>query len=92
MKMHWAILRHSSWFYPTKVSMIRIACYLLHNYVRTRGGPDIFEQAYVPPKINPDAQNHHNEPPIIGVEPSNEWTAFRNNLAATMWANRHGHV
>ncbi|CAN1162246.1 hypothetical protein LINPERPRIM_LOCUS1279 [Linum perenne] len=89
LKMQWALLRDSSWFSPRMVSMITNACFLLHNFIRTTGGPDIFEQAYIPPVTQTGNQTTSDDPPpISAVESSQEWTAFRNELAETMWASR----
>ncbi|CAN1331917.1 hypothetical protein LINPERPRIM_LOCUS35522, partial [Linum perenne] len=89
LKMRWALLRDSSWSSPRMVSMITNACFLLHNFIRTTGGPNIFEQAYIPPVTQTGNQTTLNDPPpISAVESSHEWTAFRNELAETMWASR----
>ncbi|CAN1189950.1 hypothetical protein LINPERHAP2_LOCUS40200 [Linum perenne] len=59
MKMQWALLRNNSWFSLEMVSMILNVCFLLHNFIRSVGGLDIFEQAYTPP------------PPLPSREPLN---------------------
>ncbi|CAN0856332.1 Putative nuclease HARBI1 [Linum grandiflorum] len=88
LKMRWALLRDTSWHSPKMVGMFFTAACLLHNFItRQPGGTYVFDRAYIPPEVV--------EPPIIDaapgyVEPSEEWTEFRETLAEEMWASRDG--
>ncbi|CAN1139941.1 hypothetical protein LINPERPRIM_LOCUS23741 [Linum perenne] len=69
--MRFSLLRDSSWFSPTRVGMIVNACVLLHNYMRRKGGPDVFDSAYTPLPCN-DPVRTTDEDVISSVEASDE--------------------
>ena len=96
LKMRWAILRSRS-FYPIKIqNRIIIACCLLHNFIRREMPVDPMET-----QLDVELEGRlHNEDMAYGhgdrintVEASDEWSAWRDNLATQMWnewlANRH---
>lgn len=89
LKMRWGILRSAS-YYPiqTQIRLI-MACFLLHNFIRREMEIDPVEAA-----LDGYIDNLTPEPENIGVEyvdcvePTAEWTHFRDNLALQMWNNR----
>ncbi|CAN1824997.1 Putative nuclease HARBI1 [Linum perenne] len=89
LKMRWAILRDTTWFSPDVLSRIVHACCLLHNFIRQEAGIDGLEWNF----------NHTSSPETIpppeemdevggSMQPTPEWTNFRNNKAQEMWRNR----
>ncbi|KAG8376537.1 hypothetical protein BUALT_Bualt09G0073800 [Buddleja alternifolia] len=77
LKRRWAILR-SNLFYPIKVqNRIIMACALLHDYIRMEMHIDPLE-AEIPEVDDPAIAF------IEQVEPSQQWTNWRENLATTM--------
>ena len=88
LKMRWALLRDTSWYSPKMVGLFFTAGCLLHNFItRQPGGADVFDKAYraldvvEPLVVDADAGPDY-------VEPSEQWTEFRNELAQQMWAAR----
>ncbi|CAN1845074.1 Putative nuclease HARBI1 [Linum perenne] len=88
LKMRWAMLRDTSWYSPRMVGLFFTACCLLHNFIRTQGGADIFEMAYIPPLVEEQGPVEAIDELPSYVKPSDEWTQFRHNLAQEMWATR----
>ncbi|CAN1316271.1 Protein ALP1-like [Linum perenne] len=86
LKMRWAILRDTTWFSTRVVTQIINACVLLHNFIKREQGVDIFERNYR--DSEPDFHETADVELISTVQPSTEWTKFRNNLAVEMWENR----
>lgn len=81
--MRWGILREKSW-YPVKTHCrIIIACAMLHNLIRNEMGSDPLEAELDGSYVESDP--FQNSQPIQFIEPSNAWTAFRDNLAQDMW-------
>lgn len=60
-----------------------MACCLLNNYIRQEFPIDPFEDNCEPD----EGTSAENEDNISAIGTSNEWTAFRNNLAQTMFAS-----
>ncbi|CAN1824506.1 Putative nuclease HARBI1, partial [Linum perenne] len=88
LKMRWAMLRDTSWYSPRMVGLFFTACCLLHNFIRTHGGPDVFEQAYAPPaEVDAEYVETINDAPGY-VEASESWNQFRHALAQQMWTTR----
>ena len=89
LKMRWGILRSAS-FYPlhTQIRLI-MACFLLHNFIQR-------EMEVDPVELELDTDNsaaNTEEDNIVWeyveyVEPSLEWTQFRDRVALNMWNNR----
>ncbi|XP_039134179.1 uncharacterized protein LOC120271562 [Dioscorea cayenensis subsp. rotundata] len=81
LKKRWGILR-SPLFYPIRTqSRMILACCLLHNFI-------CINMVVDPEEFTPLANNEMaiGEEPLVGtVEPSNEWTEKRDNLAQEMW-------
>ncbi|CAN1141849.1 hypothetical protein LINPERHAP2_LOCUS12723 [Linum perenne] len=88
LKMRWALLRDTSWYTPEMVGLFFTACCLLHNFIRREGGPDVFEQAYVPPPATESTFMETIDDAPNYVEATAEWTQFRYDLAEEMWAHR----
>ena len=92
LKMRWGILRSAS-FYPINVQTgLIIACFLLHNYIRSQMTNDPVEEE-VDNEADIDNESD-NEPVAIGehissVEPSALWNKKRDDMARAMWADRH---
>ncbi|KAG8379690.1 hypothetical protein BUALT_Bualt07G0115200 [Buddleja alternifolia] len=82
LKGKWSILRSNS-FYPVKIAnRIIMACCLLQNHIRTKSAVDPIE-AEVPETHEPDDDP---EPEYIDqVEPSQEWSNWRDTLAREMF-------
>ena len=77
LKQRWAILRSPS-FYPTKTQgRIILSCCLLHNFcLQEMAGPFVdLVEANVDPVGNP----------ITMIEPTDQWTAWRDELAENMY-------
>ncbi|XP_042005234.1 uncharacterized protein LOC121753976 isoform X2 [Salvia splendens] len=89
LKMRWGILRCAS-FYPIKTQIrLIMACFLLHNFIRREMGVDPIEVEL--DETNPPvavAEDIGANPYVNCVEPTAEWTSFRDNLALNMWNNR----
>ncbi|CAL1397152.1 unnamed protein product [Linum trigynum] len=87
LKMRWAILRETTWFSTKMVTKIVNACYLLHNFIRGENGADVFERLYV--DEDPDEETEDvDEDLILHIQPTVEWSDFRQNLAQELWAAR----
>ncbi|XP_047940151.1 putative nuclease HARBI1 isoform X2 [Salvia hispanica] len=91
LKMRWGILRSAS-FYPIEVqSGLIIACFLLHNFIRSQLAVNPVEAEL--DKEAEDADENKNEyvdgDHISSVEPSASWNNKRDDLAREMWAERN---
>nr|XP_023887889.1 uncharacterized protein LOC112000017 [Quercus suber] len=88
LKIRWAILRSPS-FFPIKTqNRIIMACCLLYNFIRRVIPVDLVEE-----ELDNDEQLAEgiNGDPKTHIETSNEWSAWRTNLANEMfntWRNR----
>ncbi|CAN1246818.1 hypothetical protein LINGRAPRIM_LOCUS3266 [Linum grandiflorum] len=72
------------------VMFFTAAC-LLHNFItRQPGGTDVFDRAYIPPEVVEPPINEAIDAAPGYVEPSEEWTEFREILVEEMWASRGG--
>ncbi|XP_050378473.1 protein ALP1-like [Argentina anserina] len=81
LKGRWAILRSHS-FYPIKTQCrIITACCLLHNLIRREMSVDPLENAVFPI----ETQNGEDVNIIDNVESSDQWTAWRNEIALSMY-------
>ncbi|CAL1354467.1 unnamed protein product [Linum trigynum] len=91
-KNRWAVLRDASWFSPEVMVQIVNSCYLLHNFIKREAGVDAFERDYVDtePEQYPSAYAEHIEDVISVVQPSDQWTNFRDKLSQEIWSNRSG--
>ena len=82
LKIRWAILRSPS-FFPIKTqNRIIMVCGLLHNFIRRVIPVDPVEE-----ELDNDEQLTEgiNGDPITHIEISNEWSAWRTNLANEMF-------
>lgn len=89
LKMRWGILRSAS-HYPIKTQIrLIMACFLLHNFIRREMSIDPVEL-----EIDGTICSEAEEDESVGVdyvdcvEPTQEWTQTRDNLAMNMWKNR----
>ncbi|XP_042059424.1 uncharacterized protein LOC121803916 [Salvia splendens] len=90
LKMRWGILRSPS-FYPIKVQTgLIIACFLLHNFIRTHMEVDPYEELVL--AQHEDGYESDPDDPLVPtistVAPTPMWTKKRDDLAAAMWAHR----
>ncbi|XP_042066675.1 protein ANTAGONIST OF LIKE HETEROCHROMATIN PROTEIN 1-like [Salvia splendens] len=86
LKMRWGILRSAS-YYPSKIQIrLMIACFLLHNFIRSEMENDPMEidlDNATPIDVG-QGEGHATEFVDI-VEPSPAWTNMRDTLAESMW-------
>ncbi|XP_047961603.1 uncharacterized protein LOC125206385 [Salvia hispanica] len=89
LKMRWAILRSVA-YYPIRTQIrIIMTCFLLHNFVRREMAIDPVEA-----ELDGAIPNVTQDGAFIGaeyvdcIEPTQEWTQTRDNLAMNMWNNR----
>lgn len=88
LKMRWGILRNAS-FYPTKVQIRMImACFLLHNYIRSVMVVDPIE-ALIDGVLDQGGGDEDNGVAefVDGIEPTAAWNQRRDELAQAMWAH-----
>ncbi|XP_042023279.1 uncharacterized protein LOC121770595 [Salvia splendens] len=84
LKMRWGILRSAS-FYPVGVQTnIILACFLLHNFIRSEMESDPIEMA-VAHEGEGNEEDVQDGDFVAGVEPSQVWTNARDAMAASMW-------
>ncbi|XP_042005864.1 uncharacterized protein LOC121754596 [Salvia splendens] len=89
-KMRWGILRTPS-FYPIEVQTgLIIACFLLHNFIRTHMEVDSYDELVG--EHDEDGYGSDHDDPVVTtittVAPTPLWTKKRDDLASAMWANR----
>ncbi|CAN1158145.1 Protein ALP1-like [Linum perenne] len=89
LKMRWAILRDTTWLSLEVVRRIVHACCLLHNFIKQEAGVDALERAYVQhASTGSSAMAEEMEEVSSSMQPSPEWTNFRNQKAQEMWQSR----
>lgn len=85
IKNRWAILRSPS-FYPIKTqNRIILACCLLHNFIRREMPDDIPSEEIDMEEDNIQDEENIDDDLITNIEPSEEWTTWRNNFANEMY-------
>lgn len=93
LKNRWGILRSPS-YYPIKIqNRIIMACCLLHNFIRQEMGGYHGEGEGGGHLKNNEVDV--DEELVTVIEPSNEWTTFRKNLAVNMfntWIGQRNHI
>ncbi|GKE53487.1 ALP1-like protein, partial [Tanacetum coccineum] len=90
LKARWGILRDNS-YYPIELkNRIIMACCLLHNFIRQEMPNDPFETENEQDQGTGDVGGE-DEDNINSVGTSNEWTAFRNNLADNMTSQKRNY-
>ncbi|XP_042009183.1 uncharacterized protein LOC121757755 [Salvia splendens] len=91
LKMRWGILRSPS-YYPIEVQTgLIIACFLLHNFIRTHMEVDPYEEL-LGVHYDDGYVSDHDDPvlaTISTVAPTPMWSKKRDDLAAAMWAERN---
>ncbi|CAN1142823.1 hypothetical protein LINPERPRIM_LOCUS26200 [Linum perenne] len=85
LKMRWAILRDTTWFSPEIVGRLVHVCCLLHNFIKQEAGVDDLERAYVQ---YTSSMAEEMKEVASSMQPSPEWTNFRNQIAQQMWQSR----
>ncbi|XP_042058648.1 uncharacterized protein LOC121803013 isoform X1 [Salvia splendens] len=89
LKIRWGILKSSSFYHVQTQIRLIMAFFLLHNFIRREIEVDLVE-------LELDTNNftaNTEEDNIVGeyveyIEPSSEWTQFRDSVALNMWNNR----
>lgn len=85
IKMRWGILRSAS-YYPVKTQIrLIMACFLLHNYVRSAMPDDPIKLEMNGGDGAEIIDEGVNTEFVDGVEPSTEWNVMRDTLAESMW-------
>ncbi|XP_060170666.1 protein ANTAGONIST OF LIKE HETEROCHROMATIN PROTEIN 1-like [Lycium barbarum] len=85
LKGLWGILRSPSWYSVKIHTRINSACCLLHNFIRREMEVDPLDMET---EFNMEHQHEPEHGNINTVEPSDEWTTWRDELAQTMWNER----
>ena len=86
LKMRWGILRCASYYTIKTQIWLIMTCFLLHNFIRGEMPTD-----HIKAQFDGNVDYNSNIPDAEGakfvdhVEPSSEWTQFRDNLANAMW-------
>ncbi|CAN1825298.1 Protein ALP1-like [Linum perenne] len=92
LKMRWAILRDTTWFSPYVAGRIVHACCLLHNFIKRECGMDDLERAYLQSSFFESASGAEEVEEVSStMQPTAEWSQFRNEKAQEMWRNRTRH-
>lgn len=90
LKMRWGILRSPS-FYPIDVQTgLIIACFLLHNFIRTNMDVDPYDELVSTQQDDGYGSDNDESivPTINVISPTASWTKKRDDLAAAMWSQR----
>ncbi|XP_059625295.1 uncharacterized protein LOC132268471 [Cornus florida] len=82
LKMHWAIMRNPSFYSTTTQTRIILACCLLHNLIRQEMSIDPLEESL---EEQEHTLNEVHGDSITTIETSNEWSAWRENLATSLY-------
>ena len=82
LKLHWAILRSSSFYLIRTHNCMIIVCYLLHNLIRREDVPDPLKA-----KLNVVEASAHPIKliPITKIKPSDAWNNWLDGLAYQMF-------
>ncbi|KAL0451546.1 UNVERIFIED_CONTAM: hypothetical protein Slati_1132700 [Sesamum latifolium] len=89
LKVRWGILRSQS-FYPIDVqNKIIIVCCILHNFIRNEMPDDPLERE-IPDA--PVSEVETNVDCVLTIESNTVWSAWREDLASTMYAEWLGRV
>ncbi|CAN1215408.1 Protein ALP1-like [Linum perenne] len=92
LKMRWAILRDTTWFSPDVAGRIVHACCLLHNFIKRECGMDDLERAYLQRAFFESVGGAEEVEEVSStMQPTPEWSQFRNEKAQEMWRNRSRH-
>lgn len=89
IKNRWAILRSPS-YYPMKIqNRIIVACCLLHSFIKQEMGDYQLEDDGNDCEADGDGSDENEDEGdfVSSVEPSEEWTNFRKNLATDAFNN-----
>ncbi|KAL6541945.1 hypothetical protein OROGR_011431 [Orobanche gracilis] len=91
LKSRWAILRSNSYYPVQTQNMIIMACTYLHNFIKENMEYDLVfgDEEYIIQLEEIMATNNGEQGEYIEVvEPSEAWSAFREQLAQQMWLDR----
>ncbi|KAH6775521.1 hypothetical protein C2S52_013082 [Perilla frutescens var. hirtella] len=92
LKMRWDIIMNAN-FYPIKQQgRIIMACCFLQNHIRQNMSVDPIEAAYGDNTQNEEETIELDGDPITSVEPTQEWTDWRHNLAMARHGKGANHV
>ncbi|XP_060180692.1 protein ALP1-like [Lycium barbarum] len=84
-KGRWGILTSPSWYSVKIHTRIISACCLLHNFIGREMEVDSLDMET---EFNMEHQHEPEHGNIYTVEPSDEWTTWRDKLAQSMWNER----
>lgn len=85
LKKRWAVLRSPAFYDIITQRRIISVCCMLHNFIRTEMSIDVMEE-----EIDDDIGDNVDEAQFIeSIDTSNEWSAWRDNLAQEMWNMRN---
>ncbi|GAB4826360.1 hypothetical protein Ancab_040358 [Ancistrocladus abbreviatus] len=88
--LRWSILRSPS-FYPVRIhNRIIIVCCMLHNFIRQEMEYDPIEEEYEE-QVEHSHGSNETEEIISSVDPTNEWSEWRANLATNMFNEWRAH-
>nr|XP_011464621.1 PREDICTED: uncharacterized protein LOC105351565 [Fragaria vesca subsp. vesca] len=82
LKMRWAILRNPSFYDIITQRRIISVCCMLHNFIRREMSVDPIKHEYDRQRRN---ENLEDNDYITSIETSDEWSAWRENLANEMF-------
>ncbi|XP_039126951.1 putative nuclease HARBI1 [Dioscorea cayenensis subsp. rotundata] len=82
-KIHWKILASPSFYSIATQRRIINACCLLHNFIRWEMIEDPAEDEFEPTSLEESVEDDNEH--IVAVQPTNEWTQFRQELAVNMF-------
>ncbi|KAG6530162.1 hypothetical protein ZIOFF_012384 [Zingiber officinale] len=93
LKGRWKILASPSFFSIQTQIRIIMACCLMHNLIRKFMNFDPQESLIANEEEESDGGSDDEEVEyIMQINPSNEWSSFRNNMTTNMyntWSTRH---
>ncbi|KAK6148549.1 hypothetical protein DH2020_019461 [Rehmannia glutinosa] len=84
LKGRWAILRSKAFYSIKMQNRIIMACCLLHNFIRSTMARDPMEDE-VPEYFQQDPSMPNDQDFVDQVEPTQEWTNWRETLAQSMY-------
>lgn len=86
LKKRWAMVRSPAFYDIITQLRIIFVCCMLHNFIRKEMSVDVMEKEIDNDGIRDDVDEAQF---IESIEPSNEWTVWRDNLAQEMWNIRN---
>ncbi|XP_047956848.1 uncharacterized protein LOC125202492 isoform X2 [Salvia hispanica] len=86
LKMRWGILRSASYYPIETQTMLIMACFLLHNYIRGEMTVDPIEQLVDNNIVDNDIFAEQDDTEYVEyIDPTVDWNNRRDQMAADMW-------